>query len=50
MQKATVVFGTETTNEQLEVYDTDYRLDPAGLGSRRQTLLNVMKKMSEFSR
>ena len=48
--RSTVVFGTETTNEQLEIYDPDYRPDPAGVGSRRQTLLNVMRKMSEFSR
>ena len=48
--KATVVFGTETTNASFEVFDADYRPAPAALGPDRATLLALMKRMREFSR
>lgn len=46
----TVVFGTESTNAGFEILDADYHEKDEGLGPLRPALLDVMKRMSEFSR
>lgn len=46
----TVVFGTESTNPGFEILDADYRPRPGGLGELRTPLLDLMSRMSEFSK
>ncbi len=46
----TVVFGTDSTNPGFETLDGEYRPTTGGLGELRAPLLEVMKRMSEYSR
>lgn len=49
-ENATVVFGTETTNAGFDVFDADYQPIPASRGPGRAVLLDVVRRMHEFSR